>query len=105
MDEDEIDSVVAICRRLEPVIHRFVERLMDRNGLDVSISVISNLATSFMAQAITMVETKGGDVDQFVKILMHETKIKYESAKAQVESEMVLQKMMTAGRDNDSPLH
>lgn len=105
MDDKEMDRVMHICRRLEPIIQKFIISLLDKDGDNVAISVVSNISTSFMAQAITMIEAKGGDVDQFVTILMHETKNKYTAAKAQVESELALQKMMTAGRDTCRPLH
>lgn len=105
MEDKEMEQVVAICKRLEPIIHRFIEDLLEKNGGNVAISVVSNLSTSFMAQAITMMEMRGADVDQFVTVLMHETKAKYTTAKAQVESELAIHKMMTAGNDTCRPLH
>lgn len=105
MEEDEVQRVVSVCRRLEPIINRFVCRLIEKDGANVSISIISNLATNFMAQAITMVEARGGDVDQFVKIMMVETKNKYDVASAQVQTESALSKMMLSGMDPNETMH
>lgn len=105
MEDKEMERVMHLCKKLEPLVSRFVTGMLDKDGPNVAISVVSNLATSFMAQAITMIESRGGDVDQFVTVLMHETKNKYTVAKAQVEAELALQNMMTAGRDTCRPLH
>ena len=105
MEDKEMERVVYLCRRLEPIIHKFITGMLEKDGPNVSISVVSNVATTFMAQAIAMIEARGGDVDQFVKVLMHETKGKYDVARAQVESELALQKMMTPGWDTCRPLH
>jgi hypothetical protein len=105
MDDKEMKRVIEICNRLEPIIQRFITSMIDRDDANVTTSVVSNLATSFMAQAITMIEARGADVDQFVTILMYETKQKYTQAKAQIESELALSKMMSAGRDSAGPLH
>jgi hypothetical protein len=105
MDEKEIEAVVNMCQRLEPVIQRFILGLLERSGPNVTLSVVSNLATSFMAQAIGMVDGRGGDVDEFVKVLMHETKNKYDHARAQAESDATLKKIMTLSRDQKGPMH
>lgn len=105
MEDIEAERVIELCRRLEPIIHRFILKTIDNDGINVTLSVVSNLATSFMAQAIAMVETRGGDIDQFVKILMVETKNKYEVASAQVHTELALSKMMGFEPDPNSSIH
>lgn len=105
MEDEEIKRVVDICQRLEPILHRFIEGLVTRDGANVTISVISNLGTTFMAQAITMIEARGGDVDQFVKILMVEVKNKYDVGSSQIKAEGVLSKMMSGGPDTCRPMH
>ena len=105
MDDKEMKRVIDICRRLEPVINKFLLRMIDRDGADVSLSVVSNMATTLMAHAITMVETRGADVDQFVKILMYEVKNKYDVASSQVQAASIMSKIMSAGKDPDQPLH
>lgn len=105
MEDKDIERVTQILQRLDPIVNRFISNMLDKDGDTVAISVVSNLATTFMAHAIIMIEARGGDVDQFVKVLMHETKNKYEVARSQVNTELVLHKMMTAGRDTCRPLH
>ena len=105
MVDKEMERVVELCRRLEPIMNKFIVRLIDRDGPDVAVSVVSNVATTFMAHAITMIETRGADVDQFVKILMHEVKNKYDVASSQVQAASIMSKIMSAGKDPDQPLH
>ena len=105
MDEKEMLRVVRLCRRYDRLMQKAIMRLLDKFGADVAVSVVSNMSTTMLAQAITMIDAKGGNVDQFVSILMHETKNKFDAAASAVKTERVLTNMMQAPNLTCRPLH
>ena len=105
MQDKQINDVIEICKRLEPIIQRFVAKLIDDYDPNVTISVLSNISTGLMANVITMVDVKGGDIEQFGMILMAEVHAKHTACMSKVETEEILLRLRSAGQDTCRPLH
>ena len=103
MKQDDVKTVMRILRRVEPIIQRHLLKLIDDYSTDVYLSVVSNLATSMMANGITMVDIKGGDVQQFVDVLMSEIAGKHQAATSAVETEALILKVK--GSSTCQPRH
>lgn len=106
MDQQEVDKIVQICEKIAPFIRKHMIKLMDEHGPNVSISVVSSLVTNLMAHAITMVEVRGGDIDDFVRIIMREVSEKQREMSAAVQTHAVIDNMaFPPGTKTCGPLH
>ena len=102
MEEQDIEKVVQEIKRAGTLIDKYVEHLIDKTGPVIAISVLSNITTTLMATTITMVETQGVDVEEFVRILMQDTSHKHKMMSSQVQTEAAMEKMMTPSGPNPS---
>jgi len=94
MPEEEIKIVKELLERLDPVIHRQLNKVFAKHGTNVGLSLVTNMATSFIALAVMIVERHDGDVDEFMSVLLHETKEKYDIAHATNKTQQILDKIM-----------
>lgn len=105
MEKEQVWNIVELCRRLEPIIERFLENTVAKYGPEVTMNVLTNISTSMMAHAILLAEVQNGNTDQFSEILMAEVRRKYVEALSQMETDFALHKMITAGHDTCRPMH
>jgi hypothetical protein len=106
MDQQEVDKIVQICEKIAPFMRKHLIKMMDEHGPNISISVVSSVVTNLMAHAITMVEVKGGDIDDYVRIIMREVSEKQREMSAAVQTHAAIEKiMLPAGRNTCRPLH
>lgn len=105
MDDAKAMQVVRICEKLHPFMQKHIMKLMDDYDPEVVISVTSSVVVNLMAHAITMVEVRGGDIDEFVRILMRAVSEKQGEMYARVQTEAVLEKMVIPGGKTCRPMH
>ena len=105
MEKEQVWNTVELCRRLEPIIERFLEKTATQYGPEVTMNVLTNISTSMMAHAILLADVQNGNTDQFREILMTEVRRKYMEALSQMEADIALHKMISAGNDTCRPLH
>ena len=106
MDQQEVDKIVQICEKIAPFMRKHLIKLMDEQGPNVAISVVSSIVTNLMAHAIMMVEVKGGDIDDYVRIIMREVSEKQREMSAAVQTHAALEKvMLPTGRNTCGPMH
>ena len=72
MNDEEAMEVLRICEKLHPFMQKHLLTLMEENGPNITISVVTSVVVALMAHAITMVDIKGGDVEDFVHIRSEE---------------------------------
>jgi hypothetical protein len=78
--DDEIRRVKMILTRLEPIVQRHLDKMIDEHGTNVTLSVSSNLATSMLAMCMLIIMRSGGNVEQFMEIMGGEINEKIKSA-------------------------
>ena len=78
--DDEIRQVKMILTRLEPIVQRHLDKMIDEHGTNVTLSVSSNLATSMLAMCMLIIMRSGGNVEQFMEIMAGEINEKIKSA-------------------------
>lgn len=106
MDEEKAAQVLRICEKLHPILQKHLIKLMAEQGPEVSISVVTSVVINLMAHAITMVEVRGGDIDQYVRIIMQEVSQKQHELSAHVQTRAAIDKMLTpSGPSTCRPLH
>lgn len=106
-EKDEMQLSKEILDRLAPLMHRYLEKTLRQHGGTVSLSVAANISTSLMAYALTIVESHGGNVDEFVNVMMQETKNKFDSSIAELEATRLKIRLMAIDPSNYTcrPLH
>lgn len=106
MDQQEVDKIIQICDKIAPFMRKHIIKLMDEHGPNVAISVVSSIVTNLMAHSITMVEVRGGDIDEYVRVIMKEVSVKQREMSAGVQTHSILEKMLTQSKpDTCRPLH
>jgi hypothetical protein len=106
MDEKTMETVIRICEKLHPIMQKHLIKLMDDHGPEVATSVVSSVVANLFAHVITMVEIRGGDIDQYVQIMMKEISQKQHEMSAKVQTQSILEKMiLPSGPGTCSPLH
>ena len=103
MNEEEMQLVKRILVRLEPFMQKHLMKLLDDYSSDVYLSVITNLATSLMANGVTMVNLKGGDVQQYVDVVMSEVAGKHQTKLVAIEAHALILK--AKGSSTCQPRH
>jgi hypothetical protein len=78
--DDEIKRVKMILTRIEPIVQRHLDKMIDEHGTNVTLSVSSNLATSMLAMCMLIIMRSGGNVEQFMEIMAGEINEKIKSA-------------------------
>ena len=104
----DVEAVTEILQRIDPIMYRYVSKLLKAYGSDVTMSVSANIATTFVCFSVLIVERSGADVDAFMSVLLKEVKNKYDMAHAGVETHDLLQKIMKGNpgiNTTCSPLH
>lgn len=106
MEDEEVKKIVQICEKIAPFMRKHLIKMMDEHGPNISISVVSSVVTNLMAHAITMVEVKGGDIDDYVRIIMREVSEKQREMSAAVQTHAAIEKiMLPTGRNTCRPMH
>ena len=81
ISDEEAKAVIATMDKLEPRIHKFIQRKVTAKGPTVGLSIAVNMATTLMTISILIIEASGGDIEQFFQTLMEATREKYDHAK------------------------
>lgn len=83
--DKEVERVGEIMNRLIPMAERYIHKLVATEGGTVGVSVASNVGTTLIAYALTVVERHGGDADEMWRLLRIE--IVNKAAALQIQSE------------------
>jgi hypothetical protein len=94
MNEKEMEKVKELLESLDPIIHKHINKITDQYGLNVSLSLITNVATSFIALAVMIIERHDGNVDEFMSVLLREAKVKYDLAHSINKTNILLDRFM-----------
>lgn len=107
INQAEIDRVKHLLDRMAPIIQRWITECIEKDGHTVTLSVSANIGTSLLSTCLLLVAQKGGNVDQFMEILLQETTSKFLVAQQALDAQhaAVLAKMTEAGWDTCRPLH
>jgi Holliday junction resolvasome RuvABC ATP-dependent DNA helicase subunit len=86
MNKEEIEAklaeMVAVQERLNPIVARLLERMMDKHGVEGALSVASYVATNLLAVSLLVIENEGGDSDAFMQIVLRELAHKHAEGRA-----------------------
>lgn len=70
MEHDkEIKEIAVLLARIEPFVQRYLDKMVDKHGATVTLSVSSDLATSMLAMCLLMIMRDHGDTDKFMKTM------------------------------------
>jgi hypothetical protein len=89
--DKEVERVGEIMDRLIPMIERYVRNLAAREGNTIGVSVASNVGTTLIAYALTIVKRHGGDSDEMWRLLRMEIIEKATTLQIQAEQSHTLQ--------------
>lgn len=81
MINQDIARVAEIMGRLAPRMQRYVERVIEQDGISVGMSVAANTATHLMVFVLLTAEMHGGDADDFLRLMTDEIERNISSAK------------------------
>jgi hypothetical protein len=56
--------------RIRKVSERYLQRLAEREGVTVALSVTANIATDHFAIVLLMIQSQGGDITEFADMMM-----------------------------------
>lgn len=98
MDDHEVQLVLKTCERLDRVIHRYIGKLALNNTKSVSTSIVTNMATTMLANALVMAESAGQDIDPIMDAVLHATHHKYEVIRSQIEAQAVLTNIINSAK-------
>ena len=94
MTEKEIERVKELLDRLDPIMHKHFQKVLDKDGLNVALSLITNCSTTLLAMAVLIVEKHEGNLDDFMTVMLAETKAKYNFAHATDKTNKLLNRVM-----------
>ena len=77
--EEQMRLINALLNRIEPFVQRYLDKMIEEHGTSVTISVSSNLATSMLAMCMLIIIRTGGDVEDFMEIVVNEINFKINS--------------------------
>lgn len=78
-DQKEVERVQELMHKIEPMLIKSMNRILERDGVNVSLSVSSNIATSLMAMSLYMIFRGNGSTEEFLEVMINEVKEKYAS--------------------------
>lgn len=82
--EKDVLRVSDIMSRLAPRAQRYVEHVIERDGMNVGMSVATNTATNLIVFVLLTVELHGAKSDDFLRLMVAEITSKLNVARAQV---------------------
>lgn len=85
-------KVLAILDALEPVIKNKILGLIEDQGAEIALSVVSNVATSLLCTSMMMANSKEWDVNNYMSLLIEETIKKYQTFTLKMASDQVINK-------------
>jgi hypothetical protein len=105
--DDDIKRIEAIMARLNPRIQRYIQHLLEKEGHTIALSIAANVGTSMIVSSLLLVAQRGGNVENFLKILVDTTGHKYTEATAEMERWAKAERdaMIRGGWDTCRPLH
>lgn len=80
--EHEINRTNELLERLEPIVQRYLDKMLDQEGVSITISVSTNLATSMVAMCILMIMHRKGAHAEYVSAMAEQINDKVGSALA-----------------------
>lgn len=80
----DVLRVAEIMTRLAPRTQRYVEHVIERDGMNVGMSVATNTATNLIVFVLLTVELHGAQSDDFLRLMVAEITSKLNVARAQV---------------------
>jgi Holliday junction resolvasome RuvABC ATP-dependent DNA helicase subunit len=109
MNKEEIEAklaeMVAVQSRLNPVVARFLERMMDKHGVEGALSVASYVATNLLAFSLLVIENEGGDSDAFMQIVLSELASKHYEGRANADALRAIDKASVTSGYTCRPRH
>jgi hypothetical protein len=78
-EQREIERVQELMHKIEPMLVKSMNRMLERDGVNVTLSVSSNIATSLMAMSLYMIFKGNGSTEEFLEVMFKEVKEKYAS--------------------------
>jgi hypothetical protein len=97
--------MVAVQERLNPVIARLLERMMDKHGVEGTLSVASYIATNLLAFSLLVIENEGGDSDAFMRIVLSELASKHYEGRANADALRAIDKASVTSGFTCRPRH
>lgn len=91
--EKDVLRVADIMGRLAPRAQRYVEHVIERDGMNVGMSVATNTATNLIVFVLLTVDMHGADPREFLRLMTEEIERKLAMARAELK------------RPEDAPVH
>ena len=98
-------EMVAVQERLNPIIARFLERMLDKHGIEGTLSVASYVATNLLAVSLLVIEEEGGDSDAFMHIVLSELAHKHSEGRASADALRAIDKASVTSGFTCRPRH
>lgn len=106
MEEAEIKKVIEHCERLEFLALKYFKRMAQKDGLNVTISVMGNISTTLLGNVFAIIDAEEGNVDQMIGIFIHEMMSKFKEGSAEVKANKMINQFTLAGlQKNNKPMH
>jgi hypothetical protein len=106
--EQKVKRVKEILNRIDPKVKRTMDAIIDKDGIEVTLSVASNIGSSLLAMGMLIVHARGSDPNQYLESLIIETMNRFSETRNAAEAQQVILKAQ--GKDPDTftcqpPLH
>ena len=98
MEQKDIDFVVQTCERLDKIITKYIAGLGKEHDLNVTVSILANMGTTIIANALAIIHNTGNDPENLVEELTNATMSKLAVISADIEADAVLSKMMKSAK-------
>ena len=105
--KEAMEKVGRYLERMEPMSQRYLNKIIDKDGASVALSVACNMSTSLMCVAMLLVEASDGNVDEFMEIVIQELIQKHKKARVKAMSQATILQAQYGDGSNFTcrPLH
>ena len=98
MEQKDVDFILETCERLDKIITKYVANLGRKHDLNVSVSILANMGTTIIANALAIIHNTGNDPENLVEELTNATMSKLAVISADIEADAVLTKLMKSAK-------
>jgi hypothetical protein len=102
MDKKELlaklDAMVEMQDRMNPRIERFMERLLDKHDEEMVMSIATHIGITMLTWCILVIEDRGGDVDDYMKVVLRGVAMKHAEGRAGAQAhDAIVKASVTSG--------
>ena len=96
--EAKLQAFMKMQDRLNPRIEKFMESLLDKYDEEMVMSISTHIGITMLTWCILVIEDRGGDVDDFMKVILRTIALKHTEGRAGAQAhDAIVKASVTSG--------